>query len=318
MRKSFTLILILFSLFFYSCHFDSDSKEGGSSTKGIISISGAFALYPITVKWAEEYKKLHPGIRIDISAGGAGKGMTDALSKMVDIGLVSREIYDEEIKNGAWSIAVTKDAVLPTISALHPQLNEILSKGITKKTLEDIYITGSCKTWAQAGIQSQLHLHTYTRSDAAGAAESWAKYFGRKQEDLKGIGVFGDPGVAQAVQKDPAGIGYNNMIYIYDPQTKKQTNGVRVLPIDFNNNGKIDPEENFYDSMDDIANAIASGKYPSPAARDLYFVSKGKPQNKRVLQFIEWVLTDGQKYVHDAGYINLSKESIDASLEKLK
>jgi len=30
--------------------------------KGTINISGAFALYPITVKWAQEFKKIHPGL----------------------------------------------------------------------------------------------------------------------------------------------------------------------------------------------------------------------------------------------------------------
>ncbi len=43
----------------------------------------------------------------------------------------------------------------------------------------------------------------YTRSDAAGAAETWAKYFGKKQEDIQGVAVFGDPGLALAVKKDP-------------------------------------------------------------------------------------------------------------------
>jgi phosphate transport system substrate-binding protein len=53
--------------------------------------------------------------------------------------------------------------------------------------------------------------------DAAGAPETWAKYLGnKKQEDLLGIGVFGDPGIAEAVAKDPLGIGYNNLGYAYD------------------------------------------------------------------------------------------------------
>jgi len=51
----------------------------------------------------------------------------------------------------------------------------------------------------------------YTRSDACGAAENVAKFFGKKQEDLLGVGVFGDPGLAQAVKKDPLGIGINNI-----------------------------------------------------------------------------------------------------------
>ena len=39
--------------------------------KGEIQLSGAFALYPMVVRWAEEFRKIHPEVRIDISAGGA-------------------------------------------------------------------------------------------------------------------------------------------------------------------------------------------------------------------------------------------------------
>ncbi len=53
--------------------------------EGMIRVSGAFALYPMILKWGEEYKKLHPKVNFDISAGGAGKGMTDALGGLVDI-----------------------------------------------------------------------------------------------------------------------------------------------------------------------------------------------------------------------------------------
>ena len=145
MRKLFAAFLLLFSLFLTNTQCTSNRTRGDRNAE-IITISGAFALYPITVKWAEEYKKLHPRIRIDISAGGAGKGMTDALTRVVDIGLVSRELHEEEIKNGAWAIAVTKDAVVPTISALHPQLKELLQHGLTKDVLENIFITGSFKS----------------------------------------------------------------------------------------------------------------------------------------------------------------------------
>ena len=73
-----------------------------------------------------------------------------------------------------------------------------------------------------------------------------------------------------------------------------------------NGNGQIDANENFYDNIDQLINAIAAGKYPSPPARDLYFVTKGKPTNAAVAAFIKYVLTDGQKYVHEAGYVDLS------------
>ena len=291
---------------------------GQGKLEGRLSLSGAFALYPMAVTWAEEFKKANPAVKIDISAGGAGKGMTDVLNNMVDIGMVSREINPEEEKKGAFGFAVTKDAVVPVVSALNPSLNEILSVGLKPGVANDIWITGRIKSWGQAfNSNSKTPIHIYTRSDACGAAEVWAKYFGKKQEDLLGSGVFGDPGLALAVKKDPIGLGFNNIGYVYDFNTKKQIPGIRVVPIDLNKNGKIDPEEDFYGSMDDLIDAIAKGKYPSPPARDLYFVTKGKPTNKLAVAFLKWVLTDGQKYVNETGYINLSREIINKGLKNL-
>jgi phosphate transport system substrate-binding protein len=287
--------------------------------EGEISISGAFALYPMVIKWAEEFKKINPKVRFDISAGGAGKGIADALNKMVDIGMVSREIYPEETKKGAFSISVTKDAVVPVISGLNPSINEILKKGLNRDAGNNLWITGKCKTWSQAfGIKYNKNINVYTRSDAAGAAEMWATFFGKNQEDLLGVGVFGDPGLAQAVKRDPNGIGFNNIGYVYDSKTKKQIAGIRVLPLDLNNNGKIDTDEDFYNTLDDLITAIAAGKYPSPPARELYFVTKGKPKKKEVVAFIKWILADGQKFVNEAGYISLPNEKINAELSKLK
>jgi phosphate transport system substrate-binding protein len=286
--------------------------------KGRISISGAFALYPLGVKWAEEFKKIHPKVQIDISAGGAGKGITDVLNNMVEIGMVSREIYAEETKKGAVGFAVAKDAVLAVISASNPNAKDILSKGLKKDAGNNIWITGKYKTFAQAfSIPAKTPIHIYTRSDACGAAEVWAKFYGKKQEDLLGSGVYGDPGLALAVKKDALGIGFNNIAYAYDHKTKKQLPGLIVVPIDVNNNGKIDPEESFYDTLDDLINAIGEGKYPSPPARELFFVTKGKPQNEVLKEFLRWSLTDGQKYVRESGYINLPKEKIENEKKKL-
>lgn len=315
MKKALTTLLIS-CLLINICIKNAKSQD---ILKGEISISGAFALYPMTIKWADEFRKIHPNVRFDISAGGAGKGMADVLNNMVDIGMVSREINPEELKKDAFPISVTKDAVVPVINSTNPLLNDLLSKGLKKDVANSIWIKGNCKKWSDAfEIKSNLPIHIYTRADACGAGEMWAKYLGKKQEDLLGTGVFSDPGLAQAVKRDALGIGYNNIGYAYDAITKKQIDGIRVIPIDLNDNGKIDDDEKFYDSLNEIINAIATNKYPSPPARELYFVTKGMTKNKAVIEFIKWVLTDGQQFVHDAGYISLPKEKIDKELAKLK
>lgn len=284
-----------------------------------IAISGAFALYPLVVKWADEYQKLHPEVRIDISGGGAGKGMADTLAGAVDIGMVSREVTDEEKQQGAYPVAVTRDAVFCTVSAQNPYLAELQQRGITQETLAGIFLTGEITTWGQVLDKPAItdEIHVYTRSDSAGAAEMWAKYIGgSKQDDLKGIGVNGDPGVLEAVIKDPLGIGYNNLNYAYDLKSNAPVAGAAVLPLDKNANQQVDADEEISTEKQAV-DSVATGKYPSPPARPLYLVTKEKPTGA-VADFIHWALTDGQQYITEAGYVSLTADELAASQAKIK
>lgn len=290
-------------------------------SSGHLSLSGAFALYPMANVWKNEFIKENPDVTIDVSAGGAGKGITDVLNSMVDIGMVSRELNESEIAKGAYKIGVARDAVVATISSQNPFLKEILAVGLSQEAAKAIWLTGSAKTFAEAfKISKSAPMHIYTRSDACGAAEVWAKYLegSKKQEDLLGNGVFGDPGLASAVKSDKIGIGFNNIGYVYDQKTKKPVNGVTVLPLDINGNGKIDKDEDFYKNIDQLTDAIKDNKYPSPPSRELYFVTKGTPTNPLLIEFLAWVLTDGQRHVKSNGFVTIPKEELKASAEKLE
>jgi len=289
-----------------------------SDTGGTITISGAFALYPMMQKWAEEYNKIHPDVKIEISAGGAGKGMMDALSGMVDLGMVSREISPDEQTQGAVYVAVTKDAVIPTISSKNPVLSDLQSKGVKQSVFKQMFINESVKTWGDVVGRPDVtdKINLYTRSDACGAADVWAKYLGGKQEDLKGIGIFGDPGLADAVKSDNLGIGFNNIGFAYDANTGKTLDGLAIVPLDQNENRKVDPEEQVYGTRQEIVTAINTGKYPSPPARELNIVTKDKFSGA-TKEFVKWILTDGQLYVEETGYIALPKERIQEQLVKL-
>ncbi|MGB3242174.1 MAG: substrate-binding domain-containing protein, partial [Candidatus Omnitrophota bacterium] len=250
--KKLLCYCLAITLFSSLCVKASNSAEEKEELRGVITMSGAWALYPMAVRWAGEFQKIHPKVRIDVAAGGAGKGMADCLAQIVDIGMVSRDIYQGEIKKGAWWVSVTKDAVVPTVNENNPALEEILAHGVKRESLVNIWITGKIKDWGEiAGLKITHPIHVYTRSDACGAAKTWAKYLGKNQEDLLGVGVYGDPGLAEAVRKDNLGIGFNNINYVYDAGTKRGVKGIRVLPIDFNGNGVIEKDENFYNSRDE-------------------------------------------------------------------
>jgi phosphate transport system substrate-binding protein len=315
--RTVLLPLVILVVLASGCGRSATGTQGEGTLKGKITVSGAWALYPMMVRWGEEFQKLYPEVKFDISAGGAGKGMADALADVVDVGMVSREIYAEEIEKGAFWVPVTKDAVFLTVNEKNPVWEALHQQGVTQETLVGIYVTGEITTWGQVIGRPEVTdpIHVFTRSDACGAAETWAKYLGKKQEDLLGIGVYGDPGVLEAVIKDPLGIGYNNLNYAFDFQTGRPVAGARVVPIDVNGNGQADPEE-ICDTKGQAIHAVVTGHYPSPPARDLNLVTRGQPTGV-VNIFIRWVLTDGQKYVDEAGYVPLPEDKLNAELKKL-
>lgn len=295
-------ILGLFTLLLGACQ---PPLHDADTLRGTVKLSGAWALYPLAVTWAEEFQRLHPHVRIDISAGGAGKGMADALAGLVDLGMVSRDIAPEETARGCLAIPVAKDAVLCIMNARNPAAAVLLTQGLVRAQLQAIWLGTNVLTWAALGAPSATPLNVYTRSDAAGAPETWASYLGTRQEHLRGTGVYGDPGVVEAVRQDVSGIGYCNLNFAYDSHTGAPLDGIAVIPIDANENGVADPDE-LLTTKSAAMRAIAVGAFPSPPARPLYFVAKHRVSNPAAAAYVRWALTDGQRFVEPTGYIPLS------------
>jgi phosphate transport system substrate-binding protein len=323
-KKTLTLlaVLVVLSMLLAACGSGKEASQSVSDPgklSGTISVSGAFALYPMMTVWADEFSKLHPDVQFDVQGGGAGKGMTDTIAGAVDIGMISRSIKPEEEAQDIFWVPVTKDAVFPIISDSDPVKDQILARGISQDIFSKIFITGEIKTWGEVigdpSITDQINV--YTRSDSAGAAEQWAKFSGGKaQDELKGIGINGEPAMVDTVLKDPLGIGYGNLNSVFDLSSGNIVAGIAVPPIDINANGQADAEE-VYKIKEDAFKAVANGTYPSPPARFENLATKGKPTGL-TLAFIQWILTDGQQYLEQAGYVPLTAEQQAESLAKLK
>jgi len=301
-------IAFILAAFVLGCDTKGNRIETEQEFEGNISISGAFALYPLTVRWAEEFMKIHPKVHFDISAGGTEKGINDLLTQKVDLAMFSSNLSDE-MRDGLYSILVAKDAVLPTVSGANPYLDLIRGKGIDSLSFRKIFVTGEYTSWSEIlQVESEHRLNIYTRSDACGAGRVWARYLGVQQDDLLGEKVFGDQGVANALRTDTFGFGYNNLAYVFDFKTRKVAEGLCIVPVDFNGNGKLDEQELFYGSLNNVLEAIKNGIITSPPARELYFISKGKPDRKLVVEFLKFIFSDGQEIVRELGYVEISPD----------
>ncbi len=294
-------------------------STGVDPLSGTLGVSGAFALYPMMTVWADEFSQLHPKVQIDVQGGGAGKGMTDTLAGAVDIGMISRSIKPEEEAQGAFWVPVAKDAVFPVVSKSNPVLTELITQGISQDLFKKIFITEEVKTWGEVVGKPEVRdeIHVYTRSDSAGAADQWALFSGGKvQADIQGIGVNGEPALVDTVGKDPLGIGFSNLNSVFDLTSGELVEGVTVPPVDINGNGQADSNE-YYLTKDEAVQVIADGTYPSPPARFENLATKGKPTGL-TLAFIQWILTEGQNSLAEAGYVPLTTQQQADALAKLK
>src|SRR3990167_6689593 len=143
MRKLISsLVVIGVLLSSYAMGFAEDKE-----LEGTVTLSGAWAIYPTAVAWAEAFQKIHPKVKIDISAGGAGKGAADAIAGLVDIGMVSRDPDPSELKKDIQAVYILKDAVYPIISDKNFFREDILKKGLNRRAFSEIYISGTKTTW---------------------------------------------------------------------------------------------------------------------------------------------------------------------------
>lgn len=311
--KKIVISLAVISILF-SGHVFASAQE--KELEGTVTLSGAWAIYPTVVAWAEAFQQKYPKVKIDVSAGGAGKGAADAIVGLVDIGMVSRDPDTSEIKRGIVPIYILHDAVFPVISDKNPAANDLFKKGIKRQAWVDIYVSGLVTTWDQViGLNIGKPIHVYTRSDSCGAAASWAGYLGKKQEDLRGVGIYGDPGLLEAAKRDPVGIGYSNFSYVFT-RDGSVVKGTKLVPIDSNENGIADADE-IYETREAAIKAIRTKRYP--ATRKNYFFVKGRPKGL-VKEFISFALSDeGSKIVDDTGAsLSLAKEEKGKILKTLE
>lgn len=310
-------LLAVIALSSLSCTKAPPGPPTGPQPPPTVRVSGAWALYPMMQHWAEEYQEGHSQVEVGVWAGGTGKGITDVFDGLVDIAMVSRSIQPEEEKQGGFWVPVARDAVVLIANARNPVAQALAAGGLTQQQCAALWIEGKKLTWGSLVPDPKVkdEAHAYTRSDVCGAAQIWAGYLGKVQDDLKGTGVYGDPGMVEAVKNDPLGLGFCNLSYAYDAKSGGPATGLMAVPIN-TGEARLPEAQNFYQTLSDARRAIAEGRYPSPLSRELILLTKGKPEGP-TREFLLWILTDGQQHLDEAGYVALPEDKLKAAVEHL-
>jgi phosphate transport system substrate-binding protein len=154
----------------------------------------------------------------------------------------------------------------------------------------------------------------YTRLQKAGAPITFATYFGYEQKDIKGKSIAGaDEHILKAVLRDSTAVSYLPVSLIYDRNTKKLVEGINVLPVDLNGNGKVNDEERFYSDLPTVVQRLentSSKDLNNVPIGYLHFSVDKKSASTDAITFIKWVIENGQKNLGDFGYLKPEPEKL--------
>ena len=175
-------------------------------------------------------------------------------------------------------IPVAKDGLAVYVNEKNPV------KELTLAQLRDIYL-GKLVNWKQVG-GADAPIMLYGRENSSGTYVYFKdNVLGGRDFSARCQTLPGTAAVANAVLKDPNGIGYGGAAYakgVRDVAVKKDARTPGVLP---------------------TAATVKDGSYP--IARHLYFYTRVKPAGK-VKEFVDWVRSPaGQAVVTQVGYFPL-------------
>lgn len=316
--KVYFLIVVLVSLFTGCTPKTNKSSTAVLSHSDHITISGAFALGPLMQVWIAEYQKTHPYVKFELSIDGSAAGLNDLLAGRSDLAMISEEIPVEK-KSLCWIEPVARLGVVPVMSGKNPYLKRILANGISEKDLSDLFQGKDMKTWGElAGTTPKDPVKILRRADSSGATSTFAKFLSVAPDQIKGTGVNGELELVNQVKNEPLSLSYCNYIYAFDPYKKEFLEDMKVVPINFPQKARQEAYGKIFDSYEHLQRAMWLGKFPNTLLRNLYVVSKGDPKTREMVDFMYWIITDGQRFIADNGYIELHSSEVQNIVDTMK
>jgi phosphate transport system substrate-binding protein len=222
---------------------------------------------------------------IEVKAHGSGTAFTDMASGSCDIGMSSRRINPNEIRQlsslgDMTSIACEHVLGLDGIAIIVNPSNPI--QELTRDQLAKIF-SGEIASWSQV-LSPKGTINLYARDDKSGTYDSFKSLvLGDKQLAGKAHRLEDSGALSDAVASDPDGIGFIGLPYIKSAKAVavSDTGATPLMP---------------------NRTTVASEDYL--LSRRLYLYTPASPQNAYVRKFVEFAISkDGQNAVEQEGFV---------------
>ncbi len=299
--------------------------------------AGATFPYPMYSKWFSEYNKLHPDVQINYQSIGSGGGIRQVLNGTVDFGASDGPMTDAQLKE-----AKIKILHIPTVMGADvPAYNVTGVSGEIKFTpdvLANIFL-GKITSWTDPAIakanpgvkfpnQSIIVVH---RSDGSGTTYIWTDYLSKVSKEWEstvgkgtsvkwpvGLGGKGNEGVAGQIRQLEGSIGYVELIYAVENKiTYGEVQNAAGIFVKASLAGVTEAAASVKNMPADFRVSItnAPGKTAYPISSFTWLLipvqSKDAARGKIITDFLNWMVTDGQKMTGQLSYAPLPASVVE-------
>jgi glycine cleavage system H lipoate-binding protein/ABC-type phosphate transport system substrate-binding protein len=284
-------------------NFNSPAFPAGSgvSSNDSTIVMSTPELYSLTYNWAREYNNKYPDQKIRVESIPA-TGMGENLEKGVP-GFISGENTAGFNNESFTKVVVAHDIIVPVINAANPLLNEIKAKGLSKEKMGMLFGNQQASWGSLINNDNQATAGVYILDDNS-VSRGISSFLGIESRKLNGRKLENANEVIASVLKDPYAIGFCKLVNILNNE-KGVIGNLAILPIDRNNNGAIDSNEDIYSDMNAFSRGVWIGKYPRELFSNIYSVATVRSDNQPATAFLKWVLNDGQSVLQNNGYSDL-------------
>ncbi|HEY8934538.1 MAG TPA: hypothetical protein VIM65_04930 [Cyclobacteriaceae bacterium] len=303
--KSFIYVL----LFYFSLLIGSAAFAQTASNPKVV-ITGVRFSYPLVEKWIKDYQAVNPNTTISIEA----RTTTDPAQ--YDL-LIEAYEPDAAVKESREYLYIGRYALLPVANATSAFAKAFSDKGLNKELFNQVYFSDIYADKKNAK-KIDFPYTVYTRLQKAGAPITFAHYFGFTQPNIKGKAISGaDEHLIKALLRDTTGVSYSTPGLLYNLETRKPLDGLAVLPVDVDGNGRVSNDEKYFNDLDKVISALETDDLKNIPVEYLHVSISKTSTNPEALRFLHWLIDHSNEDLHHFGYLNPDPEVFKKGKERL-
>lgn len=308
MKKFKNLLVITIVGLLMSCGGNSNKSKSSEKLSGDIKIDGSSTVYPITEAVAEEFRNVHPDVRVTVGVSGTGGGFKKFYRGETDISNASRPIKEKEAKlcdeNNIdyLGLSVAYDGLAVIINPENDWVDYFTVEELNKIWHPDAQ--DNIKYWSQVreGWPNE-ELHLFGPGTASGTYDYFAEAICGKKVGTRGdyTASEDDHVLVQGISTDKFGLGFFGLAYYEENKDK-----LKLVGVD-NGSGIVQP----------TLETVSNGTY-APLSRPIFiYVKNSIKDRKEVQEFTKFYLENAANLVQDVGYIPLPSSEYEKESEKL-